>query len=66
MTASNNGMHPTRFSMDVIRIIECLIHCLRAGDAGRYAALLIACEGDEVLILHEGEGYENLPTSFNC
>jgi len=33
--APNNGLHPTRISMDVIRKIESLSHNLRAGDAGR-------------------------------
>ncbi len=34
----NNGMHPTRFSADVIGKIGCLSHCVRAGDAKRWAA----------------------------
>jgi hypothetical protein len=34
----NNGMHPTRITMDAIRKIESLSRCLRAGDAGRYVA----------------------------
>jgi hypothetical protein len=33
----NNGMHPTRISMDAIRQLENLRGCERAGDAGRYA-----------------------------
>ncbi len=33
--APNKGMHPTRFSPDVIRQMECLRGCVRAGDAGR-------------------------------
>lgn len=36
--APNNGMRPTRTSMDVIRKIESLCSCVRAGDAGRYAS----------------------------
>ena len=32
---SNNSMHPTRFSVDVIRKIDSLRSCVRAGDAGR-------------------------------
>jgi len=35
MAPPNNGMHPTRISMDVIRKIESRSHCVRAGDAGR-------------------------------
>jgi hypothetical protein len=31
----NNGMHPTRISVDVIRKVGCLSHFVRAGDAGR-------------------------------
>jgi len=34
MAQSNNGIHPTRFSSDVIRKIERLSSCVRAGDAG--------------------------------
>jgi len=33
--ASNNGMHPTRISADVIPKIGCLVQNLRAGDAWR-------------------------------
>ena len=36
----NNGMHPTRIRPDVIRQLGCLSHCIRAGDAGRWAASL--------------------------
>jgi hypothetical protein len=39
MAQSNNGMHPTRISVDVIRKIESLQSCVRAGDAWRSAAL---------------------------
>jgi hypothetical protein len=38
LAAPNIGMHPTRVSMDVIRQLEGLCNCVRAGDAGRYAA----------------------------
>jgi hypothetical protein len=31
----NNGMHPTRFSLALIRQLEGLLYCVRAGDAGR-------------------------------
>lgn len=34
---SNNDMHPNRFSADVIRKIESLFSCVRAGDARREA-----------------------------
>jgi hypothetical protein len=37
----NNGMHPTRFSMIIIRQIEGLSSCMRAGDARRYASEVI-------------------------
>ena len=33
--APNNGMHPTRISKNVIQQLGCLIHWVRAGDAGR-------------------------------
>ena len=33
--APNNGMHPTRISLEAIRKIGCLRSCVRAGDAGR-------------------------------
>ncbi len=36
----NNGMHPTRISVDVIRQLEGLFSRVRAGDAGRYASSL--------------------------
>jgi hypothetical protein len=35
---SNNGMHPTGNSMDVIRQLECLFQSFPAGDAGRSVA----------------------------
>ena len=39
-TKPNNGMHPTRVSVDVIRKVEGLFSCVRAGDAGRYSLRL--------------------------
>jgi hypothetical protein len=40
--ASNNRMHPTGISIDVIRKVESLGRCLPAGDAGRYTLSLSA------------------------
>ena len=34
-TPANNGMHPTRVSLNVIRQLGRLCSCVRAGDAGR-------------------------------
>ena len=38
---SNNGVRPARISVDVIRKIEGLRSCVRAGDAGRYVSFLL-------------------------
>jgi hypothetical protein len=42
MAQSNNGMHPTRASSNGIRKIESLLHWVRAGDAGRWAATFLS------------------------
>jgi hypothetical protein len=41
---SNNGMHPTGNSVNVIRQLGCFFQCFPAGDAGRYASSLMSAE----------------------